>query len=165
MNNKTIIEFGCRITWRIMEISEGVIRLSLRPRRISQYVYNKTPSSISIMLHKLRYSASFINCSLIDILSIQQEGSSFREFWLTPVIQKKSFQLAIHCFETEVQLNVASRFATVSDVFNATPKPRSGTLKLSPRNQLSLTCLCFFCRAAMIFLQTSTTSLPEQLII
>ena len=27
MNNKTIIEFGFRITWRIMEISEGVIRL------------------------------------------------------------------------------------------------------------------------------------------
>ena len=27
MNNKTIIEFGFRIIWRIMEISEGVIRL------------------------------------------------------------------------------------------------------------------------------------------
>ena len=26
MNNKTIIEFGFRIIWRIMEISEGVIR-------------------------------------------------------------------------------------------------------------------------------------------
>ena len=26
MNNKTIIEFGLRILWRIMEISEGVIR-------------------------------------------------------------------------------------------------------------------------------------------
>ena len=25
-NNKTIIEFGLRILWRIMEISEGVIR-------------------------------------------------------------------------------------------------------------------------------------------
>ena len=25
MNNKTIIEFGFRIIWRIMEISEGVI--------------------------------------------------------------------------------------------------------------------------------------------
>ena len=30
MNNKTIIEFGFRIIWRIMEISEGVIRLGLR---------------------------------------------------------------------------------------------------------------------------------------
>ena len=29
MNNKTIIEFGFRIIWRIMEISEGVIRLDL----------------------------------------------------------------------------------------------------------------------------------------
>ena len=28
MNNKTIIEFGFRIIWRIMEISEGVIRLA-----------------------------------------------------------------------------------------------------------------------------------------
>ena len=26
MNNKTIIEFGFRIIWRITEISEGVIR-------------------------------------------------------------------------------------------------------------------------------------------
>ena len=26
MNNKTIIEFGFRIIWRIMKISEGVIR-------------------------------------------------------------------------------------------------------------------------------------------
>ena len=25
MNNKTIIEFGFRITWRIMAISEGVV--------------------------------------------------------------------------------------------------------------------------------------------
>ena len=28
MNNKTIIEFGFRILWRIMEISEGVISAS-----------------------------------------------------------------------------------------------------------------------------------------
>ena len=46
MNDNTIIEFGFRIIWRIMEISEGVIRLGLRPRRI-------TPSSISIILHKI----------------------------------------------------------------------------------------------------------------
>ena len=26
MNNKTIIEFGFRILWRIMEISEGIFR-------------------------------------------------------------------------------------------------------------------------------------------
>ena len=41
-----MIEFGFRIMWRIMEISEGVIRLGLRPWRI-------TPSSISIILHKI----------------------------------------------------------------------------------------------------------------
>ena len=29
MNNKTIIEFDFRIIWRIMEISEGVMRLGL----------------------------------------------------------------------------------------------------------------------------------------
>ena len=45
-NNKTIIEFGFRIIWTIMEISEGVIRLGVRSRRI-------TPSSISIILHKI----------------------------------------------------------------------------------------------------------------
>ena len=46
MNNKTIIEFGFRIIWRIMEISEGVIRLGLAFRRI-------TPSSISKILDKI----------------------------------------------------------------------------------------------------------------
>ena len=46
MNNKTIIEFGFPIIWRIMKISEGVIRLGLQPRWI-------TPSSISIILHKM----------------------------------------------------------------------------------------------------------------
>ena len=46
MNNKTIIELGFRIIWRIMEISEGVIYLGLRSRRIA-------PSSISIILHKI----------------------------------------------------------------------------------------------------------------
>ena len=46
MNNKTIIEFGFRIIWRIVEISEGVIHLGLQPRRI-------TPFSISIILHKI----------------------------------------------------------------------------------------------------------------
>ena len=30
MNNKTIIEIGFRIIWRITEISEGAIRLGLR---------------------------------------------------------------------------------------------------------------------------------------
>ena len=43
MNDKTIIEFGFRIIWRIMEISEGVIR---RGRTL-------LPSSISIILHKI----------------------------------------------------------------------------------------------------------------
>ena len=46
MNDKTVIEFGFRIIRRIMEVSEGVIRLGLRPRRI-------TPSSISMILHKI----------------------------------------------------------------------------------------------------------------
>ena len=49
MNNKTITEFGFRIIWRIMDISEAVIRLGLWPRRI-------TPSSISIILHKISHS-------------------------------------------------------------------------------------------------------------
>ena len=46
MNNKTIIEFGFHIIWRIVEISEGVIRLGLWARRI-------TPFPISIILHKI----------------------------------------------------------------------------------------------------------------
>ena len=56
MNNKTIIEFGFRVMWRIMEISEGVIRLGLRPRRI-------TPSLISIILHNTQPN-SFIVINL-----------------------------------------------------------------------------------------------------
>ena len=43
MDNKTIIEFGFGTIWRIMEISEGVIRFGLRI----------TPSSFSIILHKI----------------------------------------------------------------------------------------------------------------
>ena len=31
MNNKAIIEFGFRRIWRILQISEGVIHLGLRP--------------------------------------------------------------------------------------------------------------------------------------
>ena len=34
MNNKTIIEFGFRIIWGIMEIEVGVIRLGLRPHSL-----------------------------------------------------------------------------------------------------------------------------------
>ena len=45
MNNKTIIKFGIHIILRIMEI-EGVIHLGLRRQRI-------TPSSVSIILHKI----------------------------------------------------------------------------------------------------------------
>ena len=39
MNNKTITEFGFRIIWRIMEILEGVITMTI--------------SSISIILHEI----------------------------------------------------------------------------------------------------------------
>ena len=53
MNNKTIIEFGFRILRKIMEISEGVIRLGLRRRRI-------TPSSISIIRSKDTHHHSLI---------------------------------------------------------------------------------------------------------
>ena len=46
MNNKTIIEFGLGIIWRIMEISEGVIRLGRHSPRSPWFF--------------IRYSASFI---------------------------------------------------------------------------------------------------------
>ena len=68
MNNKTIIEFGFLIIWRILDISEGVIRLGLRPRRI-------TPTSISIILHKIRTQprSLIVNYYLFKI---------FPHFWL-----------------------------------------------------------------------------------
>ena len=66
MNNKTIIEFGFCILWRIMEISDGVIRFGQRPRRI-------TPSSISIILHKI---FSLIHELLLFSFKI------FPRFWL-----------------------------------------------------------------------------------
>ena len=43
---KAIIEFGFRIIWRIMEILEGVMHLSLLPHQI-------TPSLISIILQMI----------------------------------------------------------------------------------------------------------------
>ena len=46
MNNKAIIEFGFRRIWRILQISEGVIYLGLRPLWI-------TPSLICRILHIL----------------------------------------------------------------------------------------------------------------
>ena len=46
MNNKAIIEFGFRRIWRILQISEGVIHLGLRPLW-------KTPSLICRILHIL----------------------------------------------------------------------------------------------------------------
>ena len=46
MNNKAVIEFGFRRIWRILQISESVIHLGLRPRWI-------TPSLICRILHIL----------------------------------------------------------------------------------------------------------------
>ena len=46
MNNKTIIEFGCHMMWRITYISEDVIHLSPQPRWI-------TSSSICRIFHIL----------------------------------------------------------------------------------------------------------------
>ena len=46
MNNKAIIEFGFLRIWRILQISEGVIHLGLRPQWI-------TPSLICRILHIL----------------------------------------------------------------------------------------------------------------
>ena len=69
MNNKTIIEFGFRIILRIMEISECVIRLGLWPRRI-------TPSSISIILHKI-LSLIFASSPAAIVLYLLVEGATF----------------------------------------------------------------------------------------
>ena len=46
MNNKAIIEFGCRRIWKILQISEDVIHLSLR-------LWWITPSSTCRILHIL----------------------------------------------------------------------------------------------------------------
>ena len=53
MNNKAIIEFGFRRIWRILQISEGVIHLGLRPLWI-------TPSLICRILHIPRKPNSII---------------------------------------------------------------------------------------------------------
>ena len=45
MNNKTIIEFGFRIIWRIMEISEGVIR---RGRDLHNSLLDTQPHSLIV---------------------------------------------------------------------------------------------------------------------
>ena len=80
MNNKTIIEFGFCIIWRIMEISEGVIRLGLRPRWI-------TPSSISIILHKI---LSLIHLLLNIIKQFQLVNIGQPDYTHTFVASRKS---------------------------------------------------------------------------
>ena len=49
MNNKAIIEFGFRRIWRILQISEGVIHLGLRPRWITL----SSTCRILLLLHTL----------------------------------------------------------------------------------------------------------------
>ena len=52
MNNKTIIEFGFRIIGRIMEISESVIRLGVRPRRMYPLdLHNSSDDTHSIFVN------------------------------------------------------------------------------------------------------------------
>ena len=57
MNNKAIIEFGFRRIWRILQISEDVINLGLRPLWI-------TPSLIRRTLHILRKPNLYIIAKL-----------------------------------------------------------------------------------------------------
>ena len=68
MNNKTIIEFGFRKIWRIMEISEGVIRRG-----------STTHSSISIIPHKIL----ILIHQLLNILSVLQSIMYVRLSWKT----------------------------------------------------------------------------------
>ena len=53
MNNKTIIEFGFRMMWRIMQISEDAIHLGLQLRWITSF-------SSCIILHIVRKPNSII---------------------------------------------------------------------------------------------------------
>ena len=63
MNNKTVVEFGFRMIWRILQISEVVIQLGLRPLWI-------TPSLICRILQILREPNSIIANSS-DVLCFQ----------------------------------------------------------------------------------------------
>ena len=104
MNNKTIIEFSFRIILRIMESSEGFIRLGLQPRR-------KAPSSISIILHKiLRLSlkeffsklTTVFNLKYIFFAVIIRPLSSMREYfhfrWIFEnVTAKWTFTFPFNC--------------------------------------------------------------------
>ena len=61
MNNKAIIEFGFRRIWRILQISESVIHLGLRPRWI-------TPSLICrILPHSI--IANYTRCATHSFIS------------------------------------------------------------------------------------------------
>ena len=53
MNNKTIIELGFCIIWRIMEIKKGVIHFSLRSRQITPSLISIIPHKILCLIHKL----------------------------------------------------------------------------------------------------------------
>ena len=115
MNNKTIIEFSFRIILRIMESSEGFIRLGLQPRR-------KAPSSISIILHKiLRLGlkeffsklTTVFNLKYIFFAVIIRPLSSMREYfhfrWIFEnVTAKWTFTFPSNCFFFQPIFKVAT---------------------------------------------------------
>ena len=57
MNNKTIIEFGLRVIWRIMEISEGVICLGRNTLvDLHNSSYDTQPHLLTVKLLTKTYS-------------------------------------------------------------------------------------------------------------
>ena len=58
MNNKTIIEFGFRIIWRIMEISGGVIRLGPQPHSLIVNYFIGSLGSLKINQQLIQWISS-----------------------------------------------------------------------------------------------------------
>ena len=93
MNNKTIVEFGFRIIWRIMEISEGIIRPGwLKPSLISiilQMILNVIHFDITTdILHTSPYTSQGTNeenllnyPELLHLLIISFILSTFMIVW------------------------------------------------------------------------------------
>ena len=74
MNNKAIFEFGFRRIWRILQVSEGVIHLGLRPLQL-------TPSLICRIFHILPFSSREAALLLSAPTWIAPSAHAQSQFW------------------------------------------------------------------------------------
>ena len=105
MNNKSIIDFGFRIVWRIMEISEAVIRLGLRPRRITPVGGELLP------IHSLKWNPNDV---LTTCKAISNGLVSGFVYWSCTLRLKTIDQRTVRSTVLRKNKNMAAEDGTVS---------------------------------------------------